>query len=77
MMTLTSDVERLVQLRKVDVRCLECGAESAYTAMCYRCSSTDLELVIHGSDGWSHCLGGGGSSLDRKGTPRPKGPKGS
>jgi hypothetical protein len=75
-MTHTAELTRLIQLRKVDVRCLECGAESAYTAMCYRCSSTELEVIPHGSPGWTHCLGGPGSAPDRVGTPRARGAKG-
>ena len=38
-------MDTLIRDRKVDVRCLDCGAGSAWTAWCYRCSSTNLEMV--------------------------------
>lgn len=72
MVTRSPELTRLIQLRKVDVRCPECGAVSAYTAMCYRCSNTDLEIVLHGSPGWTHCLGGGGGG-SKPGRSRRKG----
>src|SRR3990167_6133459 len=40
-----SMTDALIRDRKVDVRCLDCGAGSAWTAWCYRCSSTNLEMV--------------------------------
>lgn len=49
---------RLIQLRKVDVRCRSCGKGSAYTTSCYACSSADLDVIVHGSPGWTHCLAG-------------------
>lgn len=44
---MTPDLEKLAQSRRLDARCLDCGAEMAYSSWCYRCSSTNLELVPH------------------------------
>lgn len=39
--------ERDWWMRRVDMRCRECGATAAGSAWCFRCGSTDLELRVH------------------------------
>lgn len=62
---MTPDLERLAWQRKLDVRCRACGEGSALTARCYACGSPDLDIIPHGSDGWTHCLGGSGAPAER------------
>lgn len=69
---MTPDFDRLISAGKVDVRCRACGEGSAYTSRCYACGSEDLDIIPHGSPGWTHCLGGGGGAVERQGTPRPR-----
>lgn len=57
--------ERLAWMRKLDVRCRACGEGSAYGTRCYACGSTDLDILAHGSPGWTHCLGGPGAPAER------------
>lgn len=63
---MTPEQERLAQQRKLDARCLDCGEGMAATSRCFKCGSTRLHYIAHGSDEWTHCLGGGGGSVGVK-----------
>ena len=64
MTNLTDEMKALWQRSKLDCRCLDCGAESAATGWCYRCTSKNLEYIPHGAPGWTRCLGSGRSGGD-------------